>query len=95
MKLEAFDAAAKPKIIREVKAMVPNLTLIEVCVLLLSFVRFWTKRWDALSSLRVSPLQAKKFVESLPQVLKEGLSKEDAEKLKKTFTDLGATVALE
>ena len=39
--------------------------------------------------------QAKKFVESLPQVLKEGLSKEDAEKLKKTFTDLGATVTLE
>ncbi|KAI1792961.1 ClpS-like protein [Ganoderma leucocontextum] len=67
VKLEAFDAAAKPKIIREVKAMVPNLTLIE----------------------------AKKFVESLPQVLKENLSKEDAEKLKKTFTDLGATVALE
>ena len=32
VKLEAFDAAAKPKIIREVKAMVPNLTLIEVCV---------------------------------------------------------------
>lgn len=30
VKLEAFDAAAKPKIIREVKAMVPNLTLIEV-----------------------------------------------------------------
>ncbi|CDO74088.1 hypothetical protein BN946_scf185043.g138 [Trametes cinnabarina] len=67
VKLEAFDAAAKPKIIREVKAMVPNLTLIE----------------------------AKKFVESLPKVLKEGLSKEDAEKLKKTFTDLGATVTLE
>ncbi|PIL36726.1 hypothetical protein GSI_00415 [Ganoderma sinense ZZ0214-1] len=67
VKLESFDAAAKPKIIREVKAMVPNLTLIE----------------------------AKKFVESLPKVLKENLSKEDAEKLKKTFTDLGATVALE
>ena len=30
VKLESFDAAAKPKIIREVKAMVPNLTLIEV-----------------------------------------------------------------
>ncbi|KAI9001153.1 ribosomal protein L7/L12 C-terminal domain-containing protein [Trametes punicea] len=67
VKLESFDAAAKPKIIREVKAIVPNLTLIE----------------------------AKKFVESLPKVVKEGLSKEDAEKLKKTFTDLGATVALE
>ena len=50
MKLEAFDAAAKPKIIREVKAMVPNLTLIEVCVMLLSFVRFWTKRHGATSA---------------------------------------------
>ena len=30
VKLESFDTAAKPKIIREVKAMVPNLTLIEV-----------------------------------------------------------------
>ena len=31
VKLESFDAAAKPKIIREVKAMIPNLTLIDVC----------------------------------------------------------------
>ena len=30
VKLESFDAAAKPKIIREVKAIVPNLTLIDV-----------------------------------------------------------------
>jgi len=67
VKLESFDATAKPKIIREVKALVPNLTLIE----------------------------AKKFVESLPQVLKENLSKEDAEKLKKTFTDLGAVVVMD
>ncbi|KAK7060195.1 54S ribosomal protein L12, mitochondrial [Paramarasmius palmivorus] len=29
VKLESFDAAAKPKIIREVKALVPNLTLID------------------------------------------------------------------
>ena len=28
--LESFDATAKPKVIREVKALVPNLTLIEV-----------------------------------------------------------------
>ena len=59
------------------------------------WVRFWTKYRNATSFLYVSSFQAKKFVESLPQVLKEGLSKEDAEKLKKTFTDLGATVALE
>lgn len=96
VKLESFDAAAKPKIIREVKAMVPNLTLIEVCPLSAYFSR------DRSTQPRVSqcsysrcPVQAKKFVESLPKVLKENLSKEDAEKLKKTFTDLGATVALE
>ncbi|EIM85536.1 ClpS-like protein, partial [Stereum hirsutum FP-91666 SS1] len=67
VKLESFDAAAKPKIIKEVKALVPNLTLID----------------------------AKKFVESLPKVLKESLPKEDAEKIKKTFTDLGGIVVLE
>ncbi|KAI6151784.1 ribosomal protein L7/L12 C-terminal domain-containing protein [Pisolithus tinctorius] len=65
--LKSFDAGAKPKIIREVKALVPNLTLID----------------------------AKKFVESVPKVLKENLSKEDAEKLKKTFEALGAMVELE
>lgn len=31
VKLESFAATAKPKIIREVKAMIPNLTLIDVC----------------------------------------------------------------
>ncbi|KIJ70460.1 hypothetical protein HYDPIDRAFT_23563 [Hydnomerulius pinastri MD-312] len=65
--LKSFDAGAKPKIIREVKAMVPNLTLID----------------------------AKKFVESVPKVLKENLSKEDADKLKATFEALGAVVVLE
>ncbi|KAL0580915.1 54S ribosomal protein L12, mitochondrial [Marasmius crinis-equi] len=67
VKLESFDAAAKAKIIREVKAMVPNLTLID----------------------------AKKFVESLPQTLKENLPKEDAEKMQKTFEALGAVVKLD
>jgi len=67
VKLESFDAGSKPKVIKEVKAMVPNLTLIE----------------------------AKKFVESLPKVLKENLPKEDAEKLKKVFEGLGAIVTLE
>jgi len=67
VKLESFDAGSKPKIIREVKALVPNLTLID----------------------------AKKFVESLPKVLKENLPKEDADKLKATFEALGAVVKLE
>ncbi|KAF5333688.1 hypothetical protein D9611_002279 [Ephemerocybe angulata] len=65
--LESFDATAKPKVIREVKALVPNLTLID----------------------------AKKFVESLPKVLKENLSKEDAEKLKATFEAIGGVVKLD
>ncbi|GLB33415.1 putative ribosomal protein [Lyophyllum shimeji] len=67
VKLESFDAGAKPKIIREVKAFIPNLTLMD----------------------------AKKFVESLPKVLKENLPKEEAEKLKKTFEGLGAVVKLD
>ncbi|TYJ56183.1 ribosomal protein L7/L12 [Cryptococcus floricola] len=66
VKLEKFDAAAKAKIIREVKAMMPNMNLVE----------------------------AKKFVESVPQTLKENVPKEDAEKLQKTLQDLGATVTL-
>jgi large subunit ribosomal protein L7/L12 len=67
VKLESFDAGAKPKIIKEVKAIVPNLTLIE----------------------------AKKFVESLPKLLKESIPKEDAEKIKKAFEAHGAVVVLE
>lgn len=67
VRLESFDAGSKPKVIREVKALVPNLTLID----------------------------AKKFVESLPKVLKENLSKDDAEKLQKTFEAIGAIVKLD
>ncbi|KAI9447306.1 ribosomal protein L7/L12 C-terminal domain-containing protein [Lactarius psammicola] len=67
VRLESFDAGAKPKIIKEVKAIVPNLTLIE----------------------------AKKFVESVPKVLKEGIPKEDAEKIKKAFEAHGAVVILD
>ncbi|THV05401.1 ClpS-like protein [Dendrothele bispora CBS 962.96] len=67
VKLESFDAGAKPKVIREVKALVPNLTLID----------------------------AKKLVESLPQVLKENLPKDEAEKMQKAFEALGAVIKLE
>ncbi|ORY33067.1 ribosomal protein L7/L12 C-terminal domain-domain-containing protein [Naematelia encephala] len=66
VKLEKFDAGAKAKIIREIKAIMPNMNLVE----------------------------AKKFVESVPQTIKENVPKEDAEKLQKTLTDLGATVSL-
>ncbi|OTF77701.1 39S ribosomal protein L12, mitochondrial-like protein [Euroglyphus maynei] len=40
-------------------------------------------------------VQAKKFVESLPQVVKNNLSKEEAEKLKTTLETVGATCSIE
>jgi len=40
-------------------------------------------------------VQAKKFVESAPTVVKEKLSKEDAEKIKKQLESVGATVEVE
>jgi len=67
VKLESFEATAKPKIIREVKSIIPNLNLLE----------------------------AKKFVESLPKVVKENLPKEEADKLKAALEALGAKVTLE
>lgn len=40
-------------------------------------------------------IKAKKFVESAPKTLKENVTKEEAEKLKKLLEDLGATIALD
>lgn len=67
VQLTKFDAANKPKIIKEVKALNPTMSLIE----------------------------AKKFVESAPKVLKENVPKEEAEKLKALLEGLGATITLE
>lgn len=66
VKLQSFEAAAKPKIIKEVKSL-----------------------------LGLSLVDSKKFVESAPKILKEGLVKDDAEKIKKTLEALGAKVDLE
>ena len=40
-------------------------------------------------------LKAKKFVESVPQVLKEDISKEEAEKLKTQLEAVGGKVEIE
>ncbi|BFZ53406.1 54S ribosomal protein L12, mitochondrial [Savitreella phatthalungensis] len=66
LKLESFDAAAKAKVIREVKA-----------------------------ALGLNLVDAKKFVEAAPKVLKEGVTKDDAEKIKKALEAAGAVVKLE
>lgn len=77
LELESFDAAAKPKSIREVKALVPNLTLIE------------TSTYCSLpsSGSNMHTSQAEKLVESLSEALRENLPKEDfeAEKPRATF----------
>lgn len=66
LKLEKFDAGAKPKVIKEIKAL-----------------------------LGLSLVDSKKFVESAPKMMKEGVPKEEAEKIVETLKTLGATVAME
>lgn len=85
VKLEKIDASAKAKIIKEVKTIMPNMNLVEVSL--------WSSSMDEFGADIFS--QAKKFVESCPQTLKENVPKEDAEKLQKTLQGLGATVSLE
>ncbi|KAG4305860.1 hypothetical protein PORY_000770 [Pneumocystis oryctolagi] len=63
--LESYDAAAKAKVIKEIK-LILGLNLVD----------------------------AKKFVESSPKMLKEGIGREEADKIKKTLEDLGAKVSL-
>lgn len=45
--------------------------------------------------LGLSLVESKKFVESAPKVLKENVTKEDAEKIKATLEGLGAKITLE
>jgi large subunit ribosomal protein L7/L12 len=66
VKLESFEAASKPKIIKEVKGL-----------------------------LGLSLVESKKFVEAAPKLLKDGLTKEEAEKIKGVIEGLGGKVTLE
>ena len=66
LKLESFDAASKPKVIKEIKAM-----------------------------LGLSLVDSKKFVESAPKLMKEGVPKEECEKIVETLKALGAKVTME
>lgn len=67
VKLTKIDTTQKAKVIKEVKALRPDMNL----------------------------MQAKTFVESLPQTLKEGATKEEADKLIKALEAAGATVTME
>ena len=67
MKLDAFDAASKLKLIKEIRGLVDGLGLKE----------------------------AKALVESSPVMVKEGLTKDEAETLKAKLEAVGGTVLLE
>jgi large subunit ribosomal protein L7/L12 len=64
--LKSFDAAAKPKIIKEIKAM-----------------------------LGLSLVDSKKFVESAPKQMKEGVPKDECEKIIEQLKALGGVVTME
>ncbi|KAM4060186.1 ribosomal protein [Hirsutella rhossiliensis] len=66
LKMQAIDAAAKAKIIKEVKGL-----------------------------LGLSLVDSKKFVESVPKVMKDNIPKEEAEKIIAKMKELGATVVME
>lgn len=66
IKLQSFDAGAKPKIIKEIKSM-----------------------------LGLSLVDSKKFVESAPKLMKEGVPKEECEKIIETLKSLGGVVVME
>ncbi|TID14680.1 ClpS-like protein [Venturia nashicola] len=66
LKLQSFEATSKPKVIKEIKAM-----------------------------LGLSLVDSKKFVESAPKLMKEGVPKEEAEKIVETLKALGAVVVME
>ena len=64
--LKSFDAAAKPKIIKEIKSM-----------------------------LGLSLVDSKKFVESAPKQMKEGIPKDECQKIIETMKALGGVVVME
>lgn len=66
VKMQAIDAAAKAKIIKEVKGF-----------------------------LGLSLVESKKFVESVPKVMKDNVPKEEAEQIMAKMKELGATVVIE
>ena len=66
LKLQSFDAAAKPKVIKEIKSM-----------------------------LGLSLVDSKKFVESAPKLMKEGVPKDEGQKIVDALKTLGAVVVME
>lgn len=67
VKLMKFDDKQKVALIKEIKALLEGMNLV----------------------------QAKKFVESAPAIVKADVAKDEAEKLKEALTKVGATVEID
>ena len=78
-----FADDSKIKVIKEIKSVVEGINLVQV--------RLWLP-WHPFITNNL--LQAKKFVEELPQIVKQGISKEDATKLKEQLEAAGGIVEM-
>jgi large subunit ribosomal protein L7/L12 len=83
VKLMKFDETKKVALIKEVKALIEGMNLVQV----LQF--YFSIRIGAIISIFL--LQAKKFVESAPTIVKADISKEEADKLAGALIAVGAT----
>lgn len=88
LKLVRYDDKRKVPLIKEVKNVVEGMNLVQVSERVNGFgqrMRILTGSW----------FQAKKFVESAPQILKSNMPKDEAEKAKQVLEAVGAVVELE
>ena len=85
-------------IIKEIKSLVEGMNLVQVCIETENLVDFVD--WDVLASKvplskQTRVLQAKKFVESAPAVVKADIAKDEAEKIQAALQAVGGECVVE
>jgi large subunit ribosomal protein L7/L12 len=88
LKLVRFDETKKVPLIKEIKNVVEGMNLVQVSCDFWSHVPVWCNPCYDVE-------QAKKFVESAPQILKSNMPKDEAEKTKAALEALGAVVEMD
>ena len=86
LKLNKFDDSKKVALIKQIKTVVEGMNLVQVLHCL---------PFCCLSTHFSIVLKAKKFVESVPQVIKSNLPKDEAEKLKAALEEVGGVCIIE
>ena len=85
-------------IIKEIKSLVEGMNLVQVCIETENLFDFVD--WDVLASKvpllkQTCVLQAKKFVESAPAVVKADIAKDEAEKIQAALQAVGGECVVE